>query len=223
MSAEKVLEDAGERDRWELYAARAEMAVAGYLQIEAPGWVWDVLHQANTTNEEDAQGLPKSEELKIDSHPTEVPSELALVDMLQHISVADLDKKDHTHYTERTETAAQTDILLDTLPETFVIEQKMIYGNFAQLWPYAKIRHAIGWKQISFLRQFADLLDPEGRELFYYYSVPHLWLSRPSPIGKTISSEAHVIWQYMSGPMKKEWKGESAALKKLLGDGSTLR
>lgn len=110
--------------------------------------------------------------------------------------------------------------LLDTLREPFTVEPRMIYGNFAQLFPYDTIRCAEGKRQTAMLRQLAHILEPTGRELFYYSATPPLWKTiRPTEIDETISSVTQRLWMFLPGHMKKRWKMESARTKKLLGDG----
>ncbi|KAK4616323.1 hypothetical protein CLAFUW4_10372 [Fulvia fulva] len=115
-----------------------------------------------------------------------------------------------------------TDTLLDTLSETFgPVTSRMIYGNFVQLYPYTVVHNAATSKHATaLLRQLADLLDPTGKEFFYYYVYPHLWkYIKPTEVDETIAAVAHGLWQFLKGKDKEGWRRASRDAKKLLGDG----
>ena len=109
--------------------------------------------------------------------------------------------------------------LLDTLPSRFEHTPNILYSHFAH-YDFDDVRQAEGKRQTAMLRQLADLLDKTGKELFYYFTVPHLSKSIPPPKdGSTVMSLAGDIWRFSPGPMKNQWIFESQAVKKQLGDG----
>lgn len=203
---EQCVEDAGFQSEWRECMRFAEHAVAEYLEVSVPAFVEEMENERsdNSTTigtdgtflkpDVNTNSIKADGVIRIEYAPSEHSHEVSAVTCLQ---------------------------LLDTLREPFTVEPRMVYGNFAQLFPYDTIRSAEGKRQAAMLRQLADILDRYGRELFYYYATPHLWKAiRPTDVDETIASVAHRMWMFMPGHMKKQWEMESARTKKLLGDGS---
>ncbi|KAK4500075.1 hypothetical protein PRZ48_008261 [Zasmidium cellare] len=195
---EQCVEDAGFQSEWRECLRFSEIAVGAYLQLPLPT---DEVEEMTMLEERDA---------------AKVREELIICEMKTigtgHIEYAPNDSSPHD----------QTTLpgLLDTIREPFTAEPRMIHGNFAQLYPYDTVRASEGKHQSALLRQLANILDPTGKEFFYYYATPHLWKSiRPTDVDETMASVAHRLWQFMPGSMKKRWAMESARTKKLLGDG----
>lgn len=108
---------------------------------------------------------------------------------------------------------------LHTLPDRLEVDPKTTYSHFAG-YDLGKTRRAEGKQQVAMLRQLADLLDPNGEELFYYYVVPRLCKEDMFPAdGTTISDIAADVRRFSPGKAKDKWKEASAGLRKQLGDG----
>lgn len=122
-----------------------------------------------------------------------------------------------TRSTSRSDTAASD--LPSTLPDRFTYTPNMLHSHFAH-YNLNAVRKVEGKHQIAMLRQLADLLDKSGRELFYYYAVPHLCKTvHPARDGSTVTSMAGDVWRFLPGQMKDSWASASSALKKMLGNG----
>lgn len=119
-----------------------------------------------------------------------------------------------------TPVAAET--LLDTLPDRFEVEPRMLYSHFAR-YDFDAVRRAEGKHQTAMLRQLADLLDKTGKQLAYYYLVPRLCNQYcPPRDGATVTSKAGDVWRFLPGQQQDLWYGASQALKKQLGDGDIV-
>ena len=110
--------------------------------------------------------------------------------------------------------------LLDSLPERFEYEPRILYSHFAR-YDYDEIRKAEGKHQMAMLRQLADRFVKTGKILFYYYMVPRLCKQcHPPTTGETVASQAAELWRFLRAREKDEWLNASATLKKKLGDGN---
>lgn len=111
--------------------------------------------------------------------------------------------------------------LLDTLPDRFTVEPRMMYGHFARYKLDEILTTATRKRQLEKLHQLADLFDQTGKVLFYYYAYPRLWKRlRPLNVDESIATFAQDIWHYAEGNIAEEWKEAELHVKKLLGDGS---
>ncbi|KAF2169052.1 hypothetical protein M409DRAFT_21061 [Zasmidium cellare ATCC 36951] len=202
---EHCVEDAGFRSEWKECLRFSENSVATYLQLPLPTYLQET---------EDSARLAVLDAGVDATKPKDEPP----IYEIKKLDTIDIECGSNESRLEKS--TAPLD-LLDTIREPFTAEPRIIYGNFAQLYPYDSIRRAEGKHQTALLRQLADLLDPTGKEFFYYYATPHLWKSiRPTDLDETIASVAHRLWMLMPGTMKKQWATESARAKKLLGDGN---
>lgn len=180
------------------YVWHAEIAVAAYLDLPPP--------QENDGETVVVPDEVNGKEVDVESDPVE--------------STTGKDMTDNTDVQTRTEEHDHDSIeLLDTLPDRFEYDQKMLYSHFAR-YDYDEVRKAEGKHQTAMLRQLADLLDKTGKTLFYYYAVPRLCKQcYPPTTGETVTSKAAEVWRFLPGSEKAHWLSASARLKKQLGDG----
>lgn len=110
--------------------------------------------------------------------------------------------------------------LLDTLPEVFTFQPRMLYGHFAHYNLDDILTTHTRKRQLEKLHQLADLFDQTGKVLFYYYIYPRLWKRlRPLDVDESIATFAQEIWHYAEGGVLEEWKVAEVGVKKMLGDG----
>ncbi|KAK5693676.1 hypothetical protein LTR97_010245 [Elasticomyces elasticus] len=120
------------------------------------------------------------------------------------------------------QTSERTTEVLDTLPDRFECEPRMLYSHFAR-YNFDAVRRAEGKHQTAMLRQLADLFDKTGMRLFYYYMVPRLCMMYSPPRdGSTVTSKASDIWRFLKGPQKAVWCSTNQMVKTQLGDGDVL-
>lgn len=202
---EQCVENAGFQSEWRECLRFAERAVAKYLEDPVPAYIEEMeSERSGNATALGADGTVVKEEA--DRHVLKSDGTISI-----EYATGKCLLQESATYLE----------LLDTLREPFTVDPRMIYSNFAQLFPYDLVREAEGRRQIAMLRQLADLFDPTGRELFYYFATPHLWKTiRPTEVEETISSIMHRMWMFMPGHLKKQWEMESTWAKKLLGDGN---
>jgi hypothetical protein len=183
------------------YVWHAEVAVAAYLELPAPvKKTGEEVEVATNVADQEAKEIISKFEL----HGV---SDVTGNETLEADAAA---KDDH-------ETASAA--LLDTLPESFSYEPKMLYSHFAR-YDYNEIRKAEGKHQTAMLRQLADLFDRTSMILFYYYAVPRLCKQTyPPTLGETVMSQAADVWKLLSRAEKEKWCNVSASVKKRLGDG----
>lgn len=111
--------------------------------------------------------------------------------------------------------------LLDTLPEVFTFQPRMLYGHFAHYNLDEILTTATRKRQLEKLHQLADLFDQTGKVLFYYYVYPRLWKRlRPLEVDESIATFAQEMWHYAEGGVLEEWKVAEVEVKKMLGDGN---
>ncbi|CZT18209.1 uncharacterized protein RCC_04052 [Ramularia collo-cygni] len=110
--------------------------------------------------------------------------------------------------------------LLDTLPEPFSFEPRMLYSHFAKYDLDEILSTPTRKRQLEKLHQLADLFDRTGRVLFYYYVYPRLWRRmRPLNADESIASFAQDLWRFAQGAVVQEWQVAEVDVKKMLGDG----
>ena len=194
----------------EVYVRHAELAVRMYLSLPPP--------------EEVVGGR-----LDDDSCTTEIVDEEDVIRKLSGLGMADFAEKERQLMSRKdveTEVTTAHGVqqntndaeLLDTLPDRFQYDQKMLYSHFAH-YDYDEVQRAEGKHQKAMLRQLADLFDHTGKTLFYYYTVPRLCKqSYPPTSGETVTSKAAEIWRFLAGSEKAKWLIASVRLKKVLGD-----
>ena len=201
LSPKGCLINGGRVDEKTMNVWHAEIAVAAYLELPAPP------EKMERGNEAIADGVKQKLE--------EVVSKFDLLGASDGTSNRTLDldsaaKADH----ERGSTT-----LLDTLPDPFTYDPKMLYSHFAH-YDYDAVRKAEGKHQAALLRQLADLFNKTGKVLFYYYAVPRLCKQTyPPTLGDTVTSQAADIWKLLPGAEKEKWCIASSSMKKRLGDG----
>lgn len=113
-----------------------------------------------------------------------------------------------------------TEQLLDTLPDRFDVNPRMVYGHFARYDLDEILTTPTRKRQLEKLHQLADLFDETGRTLFYYYAYPRLWKRlRPLEVDESIAIFAQEIWRHAVGGVREQWRFAEVGLKKMLGDG----
>lgn len=207
----------------EIYIWQAEVAVATYLGLPAP-------LQNPSANRELKADLPN------ESSKTLTPKRLSEKldrDTVNSVTLAQEKKAAAASISTSCISTESSDLpndvavnldlekvlLLDTLPERFECQPRMLYSHFAH-YDHDEVRMAEGKHQTAMLRQLADLFDKTGKMLFYYYVVP--WLCKqcqPPTSGDTVTSKAADTWRFLSGREKGEWLEASASMKQRLGDG----
>ena len=216
---------AGRVSEKETYIWHAEVAVAAYLNLPTPqepaGSPRDCTESMPAKTEESTVA-----ELSLCVSTNEDSNELC--DSMESftieknkLSVSVLDEEQLAKVQDGSQMCGSIE-LLDTLPDRFEYEQKMLYSHFAR-YDYNEVRQAEGKHQTAMLRQLADLFDNTGKVLFYYYVVPRLCKQcHPPSAGETVTIKAADIWRFLSGVEKENWLNASANLKKQLGDGDIV-
>lgn len=205
LSPKGCLIHGGRLDERSAYVWHAEVAVAAYLELPPL--------TVKSTEDGDITAIasnPKTEEsaAKIDM----IEASKGLVEC-QSTTYASAPPASNEIGIERTE-------LLDTPPDRFEYERKMLYSHFAR-YEYDAVRAAEGKHQTAMLRQLADLFEKTGKTLFYYYTVPRLCKqSYPSTAGETVTGQAADVWILQTASEKAKWCNASADVKKRLGDGN---
>jgi hypothetical protein len=201
LSHKDCLIHGGRVDEKKDYIWNAEVAVAAYLELPAPA-------------------EKRREEVEVAKNVAEQETK-EIISKFELFGVSDVTGNESL----KADAAAKGDherasaVLLDTLPEPFSYEPKMLYSHFAR-YEYNEIRKAEGKHQTAMLRQLADLFDKTGKILFYYYAVPRLCKQTyPPTLGETVTSQAADVWKLLPGTEKEKWCNASASVKKRLGDG----
>ena len=188
----------------------AEMAVGWYLGQDPPREFVDVLQDGATAADspEDHGPSPEAGLLDVEEKLHDLPCDISKLFF------------DHDPPEFAKPSSGDDQQLLDVLPQPFQYEPKMMYGQFAHA-DYTEIRRLDGKQQAARLRQLADLFDPTGKVLFYYYAYSHIWKDfRPLKIDETVATRAQDRWKLLGSKEQEFWRTKSAAVKKLLGDGS---
>ncbi|KXT12306.1 hypothetical protein AC579_6217 [Pseudocercospora musae] len=208
---EDVLQNAGFEEDWWGCRKYAEMAVGWYLGQEPPREFVDTAEDEAMTavTAGDKDHHREAEPLRLKEMLHDLRSDISkLAFQTPALDFAKPAPNDHQQP------------LLDVLPEPFTYQPKMMYGQFTYA-DYIEIRHLDGKQQSARLRQLADLFDPTGKVLFYYYAYPHIWKDfRPLRIDETVATRAQDKWKLLGSKEQEFWRVKSAELKKLLGDGN---
>ncbi|EME79936.1 uncharacterized protein MYCFIDRAFT_176935 [Pseudocercospora fijiensis CIRAD86] len=200
-----LLQDAGFEEDWWECRKYAEMAVGWYLGQDVPEEFGDDITGNDMDSEDHNQGAAL------------LPDPKQTMDLSSDTSKLSF-HQDLPGFARRN--AEDDKPLLDVLPEPFQYEKRIMYGQFAHA-DYTEIRHLDGKQQAARLRQLADLFDPTGKILFYYYAYPHIWKDfRPLKIDETVATRAQEKWKVLGSKEQEFWRKQSAKVKKLLGDGN---
>ncbi|EMC91431.1 hypothetical protein BAUCODRAFT_39604 [Baudoinia panamericana UAMH 10762] len=226
----ECLRHAGRRGEQAEYLWHAELAVSHYLGIPAPspnsGTLAapgseheDVVAKGNMTLVLEERQFEEPETGDETIFTAENDTELSNATMQLSLDGA-LDKDElRIGQINTSHDPANSDALLDTLPDRFEVEPRTLYSHLAR-YDFEQVRLAEAKHRTAMLRQLADLLDKTGKELFYYYLVPHLCQEyRPPRDGSTVTGKAGDVWRFLPGMQKNLWCSASNALKKQLGDG----
>jgi hypothetical protein len=195
LTAREYLTDAGRKEDRRMYVWHAEVAVATYL------------------------GLPQPPE------PADAPLDLSKTSPPDHdAKEVGLQGTITTTVTAEDDRVAGVDLgdteLLDTLPDPFTYEPRMMYSHFAR-YNFDAVRNAVGKHQRELLHQLAGLFEKTGKVLFYYYTIPHLCKkNHPPTAGETVTSQAADLWRFLPGKEKEKWLAANVKVKKMLGDGN---
>ena len=223
LSPKGCLIHGGRLDSKKTYVQHAEFAVASYLNLPTP-------EEHGVTPKAGPLPEDKCAMEKISISPVSCMEDvlsgncvesMTLGGDKQRSTVASKSVTDVSAFANTQEQELELDKteLLDTLPDRFEYDQKMLYSHFAR-YDLHEVRKTEGKHRTAMLRQLADLFDKTGKTLFYYYTVPRLCKeSYPPTAGETISSNAADVWRFLLGSEKDKWRITSASLKKQLGDG----
>lgn len=203
-NAESVVRRGGVEHEFGNYVLYAEIAVSEYLGTTLPAMVLENASKAPPHSEK----IGDADRDHAQDKAIELEKATITLDAISPAGVGKLSVSD----------VNATGDMLDTLPEPFCSEKKMLYSHSAH-YDLDEVRQAVGKQQTAKLRQLAALLDKTGKELFYYYTVPHLGKEMYPAMGDTVTSKAADIWRFLGGPAKDSWLQASVNLKKRLGDG----